>query len=109
MIDAALTVKESQLNLRHCNIGDDKFRGEKPSHRQVYMHHYPISCTRTSIGIYCHDFAATTLPFLNIHHVFTSSQNCSNCSRAAAIIAAATSAEATASDLRVQCFGKESD
>ena len=27
IIDAALTVKESQFNLRHCNIGDDKFRG----------------------------------------------------------------------------------
>ena len=99
IIDAALTVKESQLNLRHCNIGDDKFRGEKPSHRQIYMHHYPISCTRTSIGIYCHDFAATTLPFwkpfVNIHHVFTSSQKYSNCSRAAAIIAAVTTTEVT--------------
>ena len=37
MIDAALTVKESQLNLRHCNIGDDKFRGEKPSHRHASL------------------------------------------------------------------------
>ena len=37
LIDAALTVKESQLNLRHCNIGDDKFRGEKPSHRHASL------------------------------------------------------------------------
>ena len=36
MIDAALTVKESQLNLRHCNIGDDKFRGEKPSQTNLH-------------------------------------------------------------------------